>query len=69
MKPIADAIFYKMRTGCQWKAIPRMFGASSTIHGYFQEWVEIGIFERMWDLALTEYEALRGTSWKHQSLD
>lgn len=69
LKPVADAIFYKMRTGCQWNALPRVFGASSTIHDYFQEWVELGIFERIWNLALTEYEELRGTSWKHQSLD
>ncbi|WP_141736808.1 IS5 family transposase [Oligoflexus tunisiensis] len=69
LKPVADAIFYKMRTGCQWNAIPRVFGASSTIHDYFQEWVELGIFERIWKLALTEYEELRGTSWKHQLLD
>lgn len=68
-RPIADGIFYKMRTGCQWNAIPRVFGASSTIHHYFQEWVELGIFEKVWKLALHEYEELRGTSWKHQSLD
>jgi len=68
-RPIADGIFYKMRTGCQWNAIPRIFGASSTIHHYFQEWVELGIFEQVWDMALQEYEELRGTSWKHQSLD
>ncbi len=69
LKPIADAIFYKMRTGCQWNAIPRILGASSTIHDYFQEWVEQGIFERMWELALHEYREMRGISWKHQSLD
>jgi putative transposase len=68
-RPIADGIFYKLRTGCQWNAIPRVFGASSTIHYYFQEWVELGLFERVWELALAEYEELRGTSWKHQSLD
>ena len=68
-RPIADGIFYKLRTGCQWNAIPRVFGASSTIHNYFQEWVEIGVFEKVWELALAEYEELRGTSWKHQSLD
>jgi putative transposase len=69
LKPIADGIFYKLRTGCQWNAIPRIFGASSTIHNYFQEWVELGVFEQVWELALSEYEYLRGTSWKHQSLD
>ncbi len=69
IRPIADGIFYKLRTGCQWNAIPRIFGASSTIHNYFQEWVELGIFERVWELGLAEYEDIRGTSWQHQSLD
>ena len=27
-----NAIFYVLRTGCQWNAIPRSLGASSTVH-------------------------------------
>lgn len=69
LKPVADGVFYKLRTGCQWNAIPRVFGASSTIHAYFQQWVEAGIFERMWELALAEYDDLVGVAWKHQSID
>jgi transposase len=33
-----SAIFYVLRTGCQWKALPRSLGASSTVHDRFQEW-------------------------------
>ena len=69
IKAIADGIFYKMRTGCQWNAIPRVFGASSTIHDYFQRWVRMGVFERVWELALTEYDDLVGVAWRHQSMD
>lgn len=69
LKCIADGVFYKMRTGCQWNAIPRIFGASSTIHSYFQQWVEAGVFEQMWEFALQEYDDLVGVSWKHQSID
>ena len=33
------AIFYIVRTGCQWKALPqRSLGASSTVHDRFQQW-------------------------------
>ncbi len=42
------AILYVLRTGCQWKAIPRSLGAGSTVHDRFQEWVEAGLFENMW---------------------
>jgi putative transposase len=27
-----SAIFYVLRTGCQWKALPRTLGASSNVH-------------------------------------
>ena len=27
-----NTIFYVLRTGCQWKALPRSLGASSTVH-------------------------------------
>jgi len=29
------AIFYILRTGCQWKALPRSLGAPSTVHDRF----------------------------------
>jgi len=32
-----DAIFDLLRTGCQWKALPRRLGAASTVHDRFQE--------------------------------
>jgi len=32
-----NAIFYVLRTGCQWKALPRSLGASSTVHDRFQD--------------------------------
>lgn len=69
LRRVADGIFYKMRTGCQWNAIPRSFAPSSTIHDYFQRWVEEGVFQRLWDMALKEYDDLKGIAWKHQSMD
>ena len=42
-----EAIFYVLRTGVQWKALPKEFGASSAIHRYFQFWCEQGFFEAM----------------------
>lgn len=42
------AIFYITRTGCQWKALPRSLGASSTVHDRFQQWRKDGIFKQMW---------------------
>ena len=43
-----SAIFYVLRTGCQWNALPRSLGASSTVHDRFQEWRKAGVFKQMW---------------------
>ena len=51
-----NAIFYIARTGCQWKALPRSLGASSTVHDRFQEWRQDGVFKRMWIDGLKIYD-------------
>jgi len=69
MRNVVTGIFYVLATGSQWKAMPTQFGSGSAIHAYFQEWVEYGVFEELWQLALTEYDELKGIDWEWQSLD
>src|SRR5262249_2525167 len=69
LRSIADGIFYVLRTGCQWKAVPREFGTGSTIHRYFQEWNEENIFEQLWKKSLLDYDELKGIKWTWQSID
>jgi transposase len=45
-KRILSGIFYLLRTGCQWKSLPRFYGAPSTVHDRFQEWQRSGLFEK-----------------------
>ena len=40
--------------------MPREFGSGSAIHDYFQQWVQLDVFERLWRLALEEYDDLQG---------
>jgi len=63
------AIFYVLRTGCQWNALPRCLGASSTVHDRFQVWRKAGVFARLWQTALAEYDATQGIDWEWQSID
>jgi putative transposase len=63
------AIFYIARTGCQWKALPRSLGASSTVHDRFQQWRKDGIFKQMWIDSLKLYDKKIGIDWKWQSMD
>jgi transposase len=44
---VMDGIFYVLRTGCQWKAVPKGFGSGSSLHRYFQNWVKRGIFQKL----------------------
>ena len=69
MRNVVGGILYVLATGCQWKAMPKQFGSGSAIHAYFQEWVAGGVFEELWQLALTEYDELKGIDWQWQSLD
>jgi putative transposase len=66
---VLDGIFYVLRTGCQWKAVPPEFGSGSSLHRYFQMLVKRGTFERLWAMALLEFDDLKGIDWQWQSMD
>lgn len=66
---VMDGILYVLRTGCQWKALPREYGSGSTCHRRFQAWRQAGGFERFWAKLLAEYDRARGIGWEWQSLD
>jgi putative transposase len=63
------AILYLLKTGCQWKAIPREFGASSSIHRYFTFWREADFFDKLWKLGLVTYDEMTGIAWEVQIID
>src|ERR1051325_6582126 len=45
----ADAIFYVLRTGCHWKGLAQTdLCAPSTAHDRFQEWMQAGVFLKLW---------------------
>lgn len=69
LRSVADAIFYRLRSGCQWKAMPSSIAPGSTVHDYFQSWVKLGNFEELWRIALELYDDLVGLDWRRQSVD
>lgn len=68
-RKILEGIFYVLRTGCQWNAVPREYGAGSTVHRYFQHWTDGGFFENAWKAGLKEYDALKTIAFDWQSID
>jgi transposase len=68
-RQIFSAIVYVLRTGCQWKALPREFGSASAVHAHFQRWQHAGFFLRLWQARLAEYDEMEGIAWRWQSID
>jgi transposase len=67
---VFEAIVYVLRTGIQWKALPKdIFGSPSSIHAYFRTWEKAGFFEALWRKGLAEYDDMVGIAWEWQSLD
>jgi transposase len=69
MRKVVGGILYVLATRCPWRAMPREFGSGSAIHDCFLEWVERGVFQELWEFALSEYDELKGIDWKWQSMD
>src|SRR6266700_7883673 len=66
----ADAIFYVLRTGCQWQALDQTeLCAHSTAHDRFKEWVKAGVFLTFWQVGIEQYDELRGIDWDWLSMD
>lgn len=68
-REMMNGIYYVLRTGCQWKAIPRCLAAASTVHLRFQQWREAGVFVRLWQEGLITYDKLKGLDWEWQAMD
>ena len=65
-----DAIFFVLRTGCQWNALNQTdICSSSSAHRRFREWVEADVFVALWEQGLVEYEALQGIDWAWLAMD
>src|SRR3569832_1954488 len=65
-----DAIFYRLRTGCQWNALNHTgICSSSSAHRRFQEWTQAGVFKAFWRDNLLAYDAFDGIDWTWLALD
>ncbi len=66
----ADAIFYVLRTGCQWEALNLTeLCAKSTAHERFQQWRTAGLFLRLWQVGVESFDEVVGVDWDWLSMD
>jgi transposase len=47
LRELLNALFYKLRTGCQWRDLPHDLPPWSTVHDYYRKWRRSGLLERL----------------------
>ncbi|HEY6537231.1 MAG TPA: transposase [Candidatus Nitrosocosmicus sp.] len=46
-RKVIDGILYVLRTGCQWKMLPKEYRSGSTCHRRFQGWNRLDVFKKV----------------------
>lgn len=69
LRRVLDGIIHRLRSGCQWNYLPEHFGASSTVHGWFQRFSADGVLEEIWAYLVAECHELSGVHWEWQAAD
>ena len=49
LREVVNAIFYRNRNGCTWRALPHDFPPWRTVYNYFQAWRGDGVWQAMND--------------------
>ena len=49
LRDVVDAVLYVLRTGCQWRYLPKDFPPKSTVWRYFDEWRHDGTLDKVHD--------------------
>ena len=47
LRVIVNAIFYVLRTGCQWDELPHDYPNHNTVYYHFRKWSRAGIWQRV----------------------
>jgi putative transposase len=54
LRDVVDAVLYVLRTGCQWRYLPKDFPPKSTVWRYFDEWRHNGTLDAIHDRLRTK---------------
>lgn len=47
MRAVCNAIYYHLKSGCQWEMLPKDFPPSSTVYAYYRKWQRRGVWEQL----------------------
>ncbi len=68
-RAIFNGLIWLARNGGQWKSLPRQYGAKSTVHDRFQEWIAYDCLAAAWAHLLAVYDDEVGLDWQWQAAD
>ena len=60
MRAVLNAVRYVLRTGCQWRQLPKNFPPRSTVYNYFWEWTRYGTLDRIHHALLMQLREAEG---------
>ena len=60
MREVMNAVRYVLRTGCQWRQLPKDFPPRSTVYNYFWEWTRYGVLDRIHHMLLVKVREVEG---------
>lgn len=47
IRQVCNAIYYHLKTGCQWRYLPKNFPPPSTVYYYYRKWVKKGVWQQI----------------------
>lgn len=47
LRQVVNAIFYRLRTGCQWRMLPKEYGDWRRLSAYWYRWSRNGMWEKI----------------------
>ena len=47
LRQVVNGIFYRLRTGCQWRMLPKEYGKWEKVSAYWYRWSANGTWERL----------------------
>src|SRR6188768_3771278 len=60
LREVTNGILYLVRTGCQWRLLPKCFPPWSTVHTWYRRWRNDGTWERINEALRQQVRAAAG---------
>ena len=64
-----EGILWILWTGAPWAALPKEYGAKSTVHRRLQKWTNDGILEKLWHTFLAQLQEKDHLRWNECFID